>query len=57
MPISYFLPIFSPILDKKVVSEIGIRFKGKGESFYQYLSSIILSNPLKSIFLAVYLTP
>jgi hypothetical protein len=56
-PISYFLPIFSPILDKKVVSGIGKSFKGKGESFNQYLSSIFLSNPLKSILLALFLSP
>jgi len=39
------------------VSEIGIRFKGKGESFNQYLSSILPSNPLKSILSPLSLTP
>jgi hypothetical protein len=39
------------------VSEIGIRFKGKGESFNQYLLSIHHSNPIKPILLPLYLDP
>jgi hypothetical protein len=34
---------------KKLMSKIGVSFKEKGERLNQYLSSIVLSNPLKSI--------